>query len=310
MMIQKAILHILDFNTNMCILSQKDLDFSSDVVYEYVDKRMNRILQDAGQQTGVFYATSNYQALLQQLIGGEISFDEFASQTARQLYDILSHCDGPSSLDVLVVDFNDDADVRCIGVLLLDNKTAYTHQILDDDGAVYNKLIKHYAILPGASQKIEAYALIHCGDFSIRFVDKKRQMDGEDIYILPERLLQCTSVISAKDAVKLVSKIAAKVAEDHGGNTVEVLSKAKNYLVENAETAEAFSPQDLGAEVFAGSQAMRNEFAAQLEEAKLPADVPIAKAFAERAGRSHKIKTDTGIEIIFPSEYIEYPVYQ
>ena len=68
MMIQKAILHILDFNTNMCILSQKDLDFSSDVVYEYVDKRMSRILQDAGQQTGVFYATSSYQALLQQLV--------------------------------------------------------------------------------------------------------------------------------------------------------------------------------------------------------------------------------------------------
>lgn len=309
MMIQKAILHILDFNTNMCILSQKDLDFSSDVVYEYVDKRMSRILQDAGQQTGVFYATSSYQALLQQLVGGGMDFDEFASQTARQLYDILSRCDGPASLDVLVVDFNDDADVRCIGVLLLDNKTAYTHQILDDDGAVYNKLIKHYAILPGASQKIEAYALINCGDFSIRFVDKKRQMDGEDVYILPERLLQCTSVISAKDAVKLVSKIAAKVAEEHGGSTVEVLSKAKNYLVENAETAEAFSPQDLGAEVFAGSQAMRNEFAAQLEEAKLPADVPIAKAFAERAGRSHKIKTDTGIEIIFPSEYIENTDY-
>lgn len=40
MMIQKAILHILDFNTNMCILSQQDLDFSSDVVYEYVDKRI------------------------------------------------------------------------------------------------------------------------------------------------------------------------------------------------------------------------------------------------------------------------------
>lgn len=54
MMIQKAILHILDFNTNMCILSQKDLDFSSDVVYEYVDKRIERLLKDAGQQTGIF----------------------------------------------------------------------------------------------------------------------------------------------------------------------------------------------------------------------------------------------------------------
>ena len=41
---------------------------------------------------------------------------------------------------------------------MLDNKTAYTHQILDDEGTVYNKLIKHYAILPGMAQKAEAYA--------------------------------------------------------------------------------------------------------------------------------------------------------
>ena len=27
--------------------------------------------------------------------------------------------------------------------------------------------------------------------------------------------------------------------------------------------------------------------------------------YAQKAGRSHKIKTDTGIEITFPSEYIE-----
>ena len=305
MMIQKAILHILDFNTNMCILSQKDLDFSSDVVYEYVDKRMIRILQDAGQQTGVFYATSSYQALLQQLVGGQMDFDEFASQTARHLYDILSHCDGPASLDVLVVDFNDDADMRCIGVLLLDNKTAYTHQILDDEGTVYNKLIKHYAILPGTAQKAEAYALIRLNDFSIHFVDKKRKMDGEDVYLLPDKLLQCTSVISSKEAVKVVSKIAEKVAEEHGASTVEALSKAKTYLVENAETADSFSPQDLGSDVFGDSPVLQREFEEQVKEAKLPEAVAIEKEYAQKAGRSHKIKTDTGIEITFPSEYIE-----
>ena len=32
MMINKAVLHIFDFNTNVCVVSQKDLDFSSDVV--------------------------------------------------------------------------------------------------------------------------------------------------------------------------------------------------------------------------------------------------------------------------------------
>ena len=56
MMINAAVLHIFDFNTNVCIVSQKSLDFSSDVVYEYVNKRLSRILGDASQQTGVFYA--------------------------------------------------------------------------------------------------------------------------------------------------------------------------------------------------------------------------------------------------------------
>lgn len=309
MMIQKAILHILDFNTNMCILSQKELDFSSDIVYEYVDKRITRILADASQQSGAFYATSQYQVLLQQLLSEDISFADFAAQTARSLFDILAHCDVPESLDLLIVDFQDKEDKRQIGILLLNNKTAYTHQIMDEDGAVYNKLIKHHAILPSTSQKVEAYALIRCQDYMIRFVDTKRQMNGEDVYILPDKLLQCTAVISAKDAVKIVSKIAAKVAEDHGSSTVEALSKAKNYLAENAETADTFSPQELGKDIFAHSQAMQQEFKEQLQEAKMPDDVAIQKEFAQRTGRSHKIKTDTGIEITFPSEYVENTDY-
>ena len=293
MMINKAVLHIFDFNTNVCVVSQKDLDFSSDVVYEYVSKRLNRIIGDAAQKTGVFYATSAFQMKLQALVDGTMTFDDLASQTARELYQLLAHCDEPESTDLLVIDFQDDDDVRNVGILMLENKTAYTHQILDDEGTVYNKLIKHYAILPGLS------------DFSIHFVDKKRKMDGEDVYLLPDKLLQCTSVISSKEAVKVVSKIAEKVAEEHGASTVEALSKAKTYLVENAETADSFSPQDLGSDVFGDSPVLQREFEEQIKEAKLPEAVAIEKEYAQKAGRSHKIKTDTGIEITFPSEYIE-----
>ena len=136
MMIQKAILHILDFNTNMCILSQKDLDFSSDVVYEYVDKRIERLLKDAGQQTGIFYATSSFHHVLQQLQMEEITFDDAAAVIAKKTYDILSHCDEMESTDLLVVDFTDDDGVRTLAVLMLENKTAYTHQVLDEEGNV------------------------------------------------------------------------------------------------------------------------------------------------------------------------------
>lgn len=305
MMINKAILHILDFNTNVCVVSQKELDFSSDVVYEYVNKRLQRVVGDAAQKKGAFYATSAFQPKLQAYLEGSLSFADLAAETARELFQILSHCDATESVDLLIIDFQDDNDRENLGILLLDNKTAYTHQILDDDGLIYNKLIKHYAILPGTAQKASAYALINLMDFSVHFVDKKRQLDGEDVFILPDRLLQCTSVISSKDAVKTVSKIAEKVAEEHGASTVEALSKAKNYLVENAENADSFSPQELGASAFAGAPALQREFAEQVAEAQLPDEVAIEPEYAQKTGRNHKIKTDTGIEITFPSEYIE-----
>ena len=115
MMINKAVLHIFDFNTNVCVVSQKDLDFSSDVVYEYVSKRLNRIIGDAAQKTGVFYATSAFQMKLQALADGTMTFDDLASQTARELYQLLAHCDEPESTDLLVIDFQDDDDVRNVG---------------------------------------------------------------------------------------------------------------------------------------------------------------------------------------------------
>lgn len=51
MMIQKAILHVLDFGTSMCLLSQKELDLSIETVYDYVSKRVEKSLHDpAGQR--------------------------------------------------------------------------------------------------------------------------------------------------------------------------------------------------------------------------------------------------------------------
>ena len=89
---------------------------------------------------------------------------------------------------------------------MLDNKTAYTHQILDDEGTVYNKLIKHYAILPGMAQKAEAYALIRLSDFPFTSSTRSARWTAKTSTSCQDRLLQCTSVISSKEAVKVVSK--------------------------------------------------------------------------------------------------------
>lgn len=46
-----------------------------------------------------------------------------------------------------------------------------------------------------------------------------------------------------------------------------------------------------------------------MREAELPEEITVARAAARRLTKSHRIRTDTGIDIAFPSEYSSSPDY-
>lgn len=110
--------------------------------------------------------------------------------------------------------------------------------------------MKHYAILPAPSQKIDSYAIINMKTGEIHFSDKKRQIDGNSVYVLPEILLECSSGVSAKEAVKIVRETANEVAEEYGVNSSVAVSKAKSYIVENCEESDTISTQELAENIF------------------------------------------------------------
>jgi len=301
-------LHILDFNSDICVFSQKELDLSNNEICAYITKHIEHIQSDDARKQGAFINGSLFRECLQNYISSNATFIDFTNIIANKLYDQVSVSDKRDSIDFMVVDFTNE-NISHIALLLLTNKVAYTHQVINDAGNIHNEIIKHHAILPSTAQKVDSYAIIRCDDLSINFSDKKRMIDGKDIFILPELLLQSTSTISSKEAIKLVNQITTRIAEEHGQNTTVALSKAKNFLVENAEISSSFSPAELGREVFADSETMQDEFERRISESELPPDIRIEKSFAIRTGRNHKIKTDTGIEITFPVEYFENRQY-
>ena len=308
MMIRKGILHILDFNSGMCILSQEELDFSRGEVDVFLEKHIERAQNDAGRQTGIFYESSPFKLRLQQYISGQIEFAPFTADLANTLYEGLSGGEEAASIDLVVADYTDN-DIPYVAVLLLGHKTAYTHEVNQTDGRISNQLIRHFAILPNVTQKIESYAVIRCDDLSICLFDKKRSIDGQEVFVLADSLLQCTTQISAKDVIKKVNQTVGKVAKEYGANSAVALSKAKSYIMEKAEAADGFSPVELGKEVFSGSREMQHAFETQVAEEQLPADVKVEKKVAVKAGKNHKIKTDTGIEVIFPAAYFKNQEY-
>lgn len=82
------------------------------------------------------------------------------------------------------------------GWLLCSSRVGYTHTVVQQGGKTKNDIIKHYAILPSPSQKIESCAFVDIRTGQIAYTDKPRSMDGQEVSLLPDRLLECTRLLS------------------------------------------------------------------------------------------------------------------
>lgn len=307
MKINHAILHVLDFTSGVTVFSQAELDLSSRQVRGFVEKHLKKVRGDAAAKRGTFAQDSGFAQELKAYFFGETGFVEFSTQIADFIAGELGQADLAESTDVLVADFADDEDegARYFAVLLLTSRLAFMHEVRQGGGLVVNDIARHYAILPSPSQKVGSYALIGARSLGIAFADKKRSINGEDRLVIPEGLLQCETGVSAKEAIDEVTRIVEEVAEEYGANSAVALSRAKSYLVEKVEENESFSPEEIGQAAFEDEPALVERYVAEAAEAALPAEVSVEPAVAERRGRNHRIRTDTGIEITFPSEYCD-----
>lgn len=304
MIIKKAILHIMDLQSDTCVFSQRELDTADYGTGEFMEKHLGRLLEDSAGRNGTFLEFSVFKQTLERYLAGYIDFTEFSTAAGTLLYDQLSQADEAESLDFLVCRFTDETK-DYVGLLLLSNKTAYTHQVENSENGPANKIIRHFAMLPGLSQKITNYAIIDTETFAIRLCDRKRAVNGEDVEILPEKVLQCGYENSPRDTVKTIKKIAGEVAGDYGSNAAIAVSRAKSCIIESAEQNRPFSPADMGEEIFGENDVMKKAFCQRAMEADLPAKITVENAKIIKEIHSHKIKTDTGIEIRIPVEYLE-----
>jgi nucleoid-associated protein YejK len=307
--INNIILHILDFNSGITVFSDQEISIENSNINTYLEKHLEKSYNDLNLKIGVFKNESKFKINLSNYISGNSGFVEFSRYVAQLYHTFVSKSDKLDSQDLITCDFMNETGDRIIGFLLCTNKIGYTHRIVQNNGITRNDIINHHAILPSSSQKIDEFAFINTSSLEIKYFEKKRFIDGRDAFILSDIIFECNSIISTREAVKLVNTITRNIAESHGDNSIIAVSKAKNYLIENIELSDKIEPANLGREVFEDSPIKQEEFIKEIQNAGIPQKISISKSYALKAGKNHKIKTDTGIEISFPVEYFENKDY-
>ncbi len=330
MSIAHAILHIFDLEGGSSSYSTHELDLSERTTKSYVQRSMRKIISSPENKHGSFLPESAFHQQLSAYLQGSIGFVGFSVQIAEALYGELRLGEEKDSCDLLVVDFEDDTNVsapevtgedesqdaayegrgeRKLAIVLLPRKQVYAHDIRTLGDQPLNEIIRHDAVLPSPSSRLDSYAVIEVNSLSIDFNDKTRVIAGSETLVLPDSLLQCTMNASSKEVLDAVTRIVADVAEEYGVNTAKAVSKAKAVVAEKAAESEYLPPWEVGEEVFSDEPVMRERFEEAVRNEEIPEQVRVKRAVANRMTKSHRIRTDTGIEITFPSEYSASPEY-
>lgn len=323
--ISQAILHVFDFDSGSTFFSEGALDLSNRATRSYVQRHLRKISSNAESKHGEFSPGSSFPEELRLFFAGQNDFVGFSVQIAQWFWEELRRTEDLEQCDLLVADFTDTdggkvdgglddsgADAafegkgrRLFAVILLPRRQAFVHEIDSQS----NEISRQDATLPNPTQKVESYVLVDADTMAIDFHDKERNVGGEARQIIPELFLQCSTEASSHEVIDQVTVIVRDIAEEYGLTPAVEVSRAKVALSRHADLEEVVAPAEVGREVFEDRPELARHYEERIAERQLPDEVPVRRGVANRLTKTHRIRTDTGIEISFPSDLADKPGY-
>lgn len=302
--IDKAILHILDFGQEDAVYSSALLDMELSCV-EFLVKHIEKTAASQDAKKGEFYEDSEFKKLLGAYLDESIDFVQLSQEIARILYKAISKSEEAQTADVFVVEARVD-DVRQLVVFKCNNHQGYVHQVsCDEEGRIVTNLINNYAILPGINQKIDEFVFVSLDTMELSVKSRKYTVDGSSILLLPELLLECAQSPSPSETIKEITKAVKKVTDAFAQDQVATAAAVKNFISENIEAESTLDPIAVGQQVFQGNPSMQAEYSKEIEEAGFSEPIAVNQEATLKKMRKHKLSTDTGIEITIPTDYFE-----
>lgn len=300
--IKRAILHILDNNASIPVISNRELELENSKISDFFKKHIEKLYNDAATKNGTFSNNKDNQVLNQVMIlaENEDGFIEASIAISNELFKLMTkHIDIPPA--DLVFCIADVENRRYLAILKMNYRECYTHYVENDGDGLINQLIMHKTILPSESHRLEEGALIYLDDYTIRLLEAPCEIDGEKRLYFSELFLECKTDISKKDTLKIINKVAQDISEKYYDGSFTKVTEVKSAIYEISGEDGNLEIDRLAQKVFRNSKEIQDEYKEGVFKSGIPETVTLDAIYVEKKVMTQKIKTDTGIEINFPS---------
>ena len=303
--IKKAILHILDTSINLPVLSNNEIDIDGEIS-EFLEKHIIKILDDANLKKAQFMdGTNAVRDMCQAISTDEGCFAEISRVVADTLFDIMLKNIDILSGDLICCLFDINSQHH-LGILKLNYKTGFTHYVNQMEEGATNSIIRHKTLLPTEGQKIDEAVLVSLESGEIRLLERAYEINGAKEFYLSQYFLKCSTDLSDNQKLKIIDKVTKKINKKYYDEDFDKVAKLKKVVSKSIEDNNEIRVEAIAEEMFDTNLAVREEYVQEIQKAGLTAEsIQIPEKIVEKKFKTHKIKTDTGIEINFPLSYYD-----
>ena len=299
-LVEKAILHVVDVNADEAILTTKNLDINEDVE-EFVRKHVVKSLNDEETFTARFLSSEvEVSKLVQSVIDDTENFIKSSQELTKIMFNLIKKSEIPSG-DMLFVQYISD-DQRCFGIMKLDYQMSYIHDITFNEEELYIGLISQEVGLPSVGQRLKKcvfFTKAPESELEMIVVDKKQKLEEHNENYFVEKYLEAVVISDDTDKTRrfraTIEKWAKKNLSDDITSATEVRETINDMLLEN----KSVDINQVVNNVLESRPNDRESLSEAINNAgyRDGSSFDVDKQWIDKKMKSKNIKTDTGITI-------------
>jgi len=300
--ITKTIVHVIDGNGDEPLLGASLLELDEET-YMYLHNHIHKALNSDGNARGEFLINTSLVYTECQGMMGESDFIDASANIANHLFKVVKNTLSAPSGDLVVVELVVEGK-KGIGILFMEYKTSFVHDIIFEESMFKVELKPQTISLPPKGQRLGKFAFFgeHIGNESpyelIMMERTSLDENGEKVEFFISDFLQATVVLDYSDVTKLfrnqTEKWLRKNMKEDIGKAIDVRLELDEKYVSNAE----IDIKDTVNNVI-DSIEERDKFLMNLEKAGVDTDqaFEIDKKWVGKKFKMKNLKTDTGFTI-------------
>lgn len=300
---EKVIVHILDCEHNTCITSNACLMDIQPEIDKMLQTKANKVFASSAKKIGEFKEGSHLEHWINQYKEGELDFEQMSNEIANYIFNAKMKYALYQSSDLIVSEVVQEGRRY---LLVLDNSynEGITHNLLQNEQEVVNDIIPYKTLLSVNLVKNDRAFLVELSDYSIHCVESKVEIEGEKVNFFADIVLESTTTPSYKEAVKSISKITEDLADKYDLDEMEIMPRMKSIIKDNVESQIPIHIEDVASALFADKPIAKEDFKEELRKQGVQKDIEVEYVKPTKSEKVQKIKTDKGIEIIIPVDYM------